>query len=175
MPPSLLAYELLIGAVIVERGVELFRSRRNARELVSRGAIEHGQGHYPAMVALHTAFLLGCALEPRMLGRPFVPALGLPMVAVVLAAQSLRWWAVRTLGVHWNTRVLVLPSATRLTAGPYRWFSHPNYAAVIAEGIALPLIHSAWLTAALFTVLNAWLLQMRIRTENAALATMRAA
>ena len=175
METSLLAYEALIAAVVVERCVELVLSERHARALLARGAVEHGKGHYPPMVALHTAFLMGCALEPWLADRPFIPALGFPMLLVALAAQGLRWWAITTLGVHWNTRVIVLPSAARISSGPYRWFPHPNYVAVIAEGIALPLVHSAWLTALVFTALNAWLLSVRIRTEDAALAVMRPA
>lgn len=175
MSTSLLAYEVLIGAVAVERCAELVLSKRHARALFARGAVEHGAGHYPPMVALHTAFLLGCALEPWIANRPFLPALGLPMLLVVLAAQGLRWWAISTLGVHWNTRVIVLPAAPRIRSGPYRWFPHPNYVAVIAEGLALPLVHSAWITALCFTALNAWLLRVRVRTEDAALTAMRPA
>jgi len=175
MDTSILAYEALIAAVVVERLAELVISQRHARALLARGAVEHGKAHYPPMVALHTAFLLGCALEPWLADRPFIPALGIPMLVVALAAQGLRWWAIATLGVHWNTRVIVLPSAVRVSSGPYRWFPHPNYVAVIAEGIALPLVHSAWTTALVFTALNAWLLTVRVRTEDAALAVMRPA
>ncbi len=175
METSLLAYEALIAAVVVERCVELVLSERHARALLARGAVEHGAGHYPPMVVLHTAFILGCALEPLLAHRPFIPALGIPMLVVAVAAQSLRWWAIGTLGVHWSTRVIVLPAAPRIASGPYRWFPHPNYAAVIAEGIALPLVHSAWITALVFTLLNAWLLTVRIRTEDAALTAMRPA
>jgi methyltransferase len=172
---SLLAYELLIGAVVLERCAELALSTRHARALFARGGIEHGSGHYPPMVALHGAFLLGCVVEPWLAGRVFVPLLGAPMLLAVLAAQSIRWWAIATLGVHWSTRVIVLPGARRIASGPYRWFRHPNYAAVVAEGIALPLVHSAWLTATLFTALDAWLLTVRVRTEDAALTAMRSA
>ena len=174
MAPTLVLYELLIAAVVVERVVELVLSQRHARALIARGAVEHGTGHYPPMVALHALFIAGCALEPLIANRSFVPALGLPMLAVALAAQGVRWWAIATLGVHWNTRVIVLSGARRITTGPYRWFSHPNYAAVVAEGIALPLVYSGFVTAALFTILNAWLLTVRVRTENAALGEMRA-
>jgi len=84
----------------------------------------------------------------------------------------LRWWCISTLGRQWNTRVVVVPGAPRVTGGPYRLLSHPNYVAVIAEGIALPLVHSACITACVFTVLNAALLATRIRTENTALARL---
>jgi len=175
MSRPLLLYWVLLGVVVLERVLELVVSRRHARTLARRGAVEHGAGHYPAMVLLHGSLLAGCALEPWLAGRAFLPALGLPMLALVLAAQALRWWCVATLGVHWSTRVLVLGGAPRIAGGPYRWLRHPNYVAVIIEGIALPLVHSAWLTAATFTLLNAWLLTVRVRVEDRALRAMRPA
>jgi len=166
-------YLLLIAAVAVERVIELVVSSRNLAWSRARGGVEFGVRHYPAMVALHTGVLMGCAVEPIVLHRPFVPALGWPMLAVVLVAQGLRWWCIATLGRQWNTRVVVIPGAGRVARGPYRFFSHPNYVAVVAEGIALPLVHSAWITASLFSVLNAVLLRRRIEVENAALAGLK--
>jgi methyltransferase len=122
------------------------------------------------MVTLHTALLGGCLLEAAH--REFLPALGWPMLAVVVAAQALRWWCITTLGPQWNTRVVVVPDAGRVTTGPYRFLPHPNYVAVVAEGIALPLVHTAWLTALVFTVLNAGLLRTRIRCEDRALESL---
>jgi methyltransferase len=91
------------------------------------------------------------------------------MLALVAASQALRWWCIATLGKQWNTRVVVVPSLPLVRRGPYAVIGHPNYVAVVVEGAALPLVHSAWVTALVFTVLNAWLLRVRIRTENAAL------
>jgi methyltransferase len=124
------------------------------------------------MVALHTAFLLGCLVEPIVAHRPFIPTLGFSMLVIVAAAQALRWWCITTLGTQWNTRVIVVPGAPRVTGGPYRLIPHPNYVAVVVEGIALPLVHSSWVTALVFTVLNAALLRTRIKVENAALASL---
>src|SRR5688572_8324933 len=124
MDKSLLAYDLLLGAVVIERCAELVLSKRHARALLSRGAVERGIGHYPSMVALHTALLAGCAIEPLLANRPFIPVLGFPMLAIMLAAQGIRWWAIATLGVHWNTRVIVLPGARLIADGPYRWLHH---------------------------------------------------
>jgi methyltransferase len=165
-------YLALIAVIAVERLAELVVSKRNLAWTTARGGTEYGLGHYPAMVALHVALLVGCVLEPILLDRPFLPALGWPMLAVVLAAQVLRWWCITTLGPQWNTRVVVVPGAERVTGGPYRWMPHPNYVAVVVEGAALPLVHSAWLTAIAFTVLNAILLRTRIKVENAALASL---
>lgn len=162
-------YTLLVVAVAGERFVELVVARRNLAWSRARGGIEVGFGHYPVMVALHTGFLVGCVVEVAMLDRPFLPWLGWTMLAVLVAAQALRWWCIATLGPRWNTRVVVIPGAPRIIGGPYRFFSHPNYVAVVAEGVALPMVHTAWITACVFTVLNAALLTARIRTENAAL------
>ncbi|MFG2676089.1 isoprenylcysteine carboxyl methyltransferase family protein [Streptomyces sp. NPDC048445] len=162
-------YTALVLAVAGERLAELVVALRNTRWALARGGVETGRAHYPAMVALHTALLLGCLLEVRLAERPFVPLFGWAMVAVVAAAQGLRWWCIRTLGHRWNTRVIVVPGLPLVTGGPYRLLRHPNYAAVAAEGLALPLVHGAWLTAALFTVLNAALMAVRVRCEEAAL------
>ena len=165
-------YALLIAVVACERLAELVIARRNLAWSLERGGVEVGAGHYPVMVVLHTAFLVGCLAEVILLDRPFLPALGWSMLAIVVAAQALRWWCITTLGPRWNTRVVVIPGAPRINGGPYRLFSHPNYVAVVAEGIALPLVHTAWITALVFTVLNAALLTRRITTENAALARL---
>ncbi|MFJ7998175.1 isoprenylcysteine carboxyl methyltransferase family protein [Streptomyces sp. NPDC096310] len=164
-------YTVLVLAVAAERVAELAVARRNARWSLARGAVERGRGHYPPMVVLHTGLLVGCLAEVALAGRPFVPALGWTMLAVLVAAQALRWWCIRTLGPRWNTRVLVVPGLPLVTGGPYRLLRHPNYVAVVAEGVALPLVHGAWLTALVFTVLDAALLTVRIRCENGALRT----
>jgi methyltransferase len=88
----------------------------------------------------------------------------------VVLAQALRWWCITTLGKRWSTRVVVVPGLPLVTGGPYRWLRHPNYVAVVVEGFALPLVHSAWLTALVFTLANAALLRIRIGVEDAALA-----
>jgi methyltransferase len=162
-------YVLLILAVGVERLAELVVSVRNARWSRARGGVEYGRGHYPAMVVLHTGLLVGCLVEVTLTDRPFLPWLGVPMLVLAGACQILRWWCIRSLGPRWNTRVIVVPGLPRLTGGPYRWLPHPNYVAVVVEGIVLPLVHTAWLTAAVFTLLNLPLLAVRIRCEEAAL------
>ena len=164
-------YALLVAAVGVERLAELRLSARNARWAGARGAVESGRRHYPFMVALHVGLLAGCVTEVALLDRPFLPALGWPALALLLAAQGLRWWCVGTLGPRWNTRVIVVPGMPLVERGPYRWrgLPHPNYLAVVLEGLALPLVHTAWLTAAAFTLLNAPVLAVRIRCEDAAL------
>ncbi|MGI9157750.1 MAG: isoprenylcysteine carboxyl methyltransferase family protein [Marmoricola sp.] len=169
---SLVAFTFLVALVGLERLAELVVSTRNAAWSIERGGRETGQGHYPAMVVLHTALLVGALVE-AWVRRPFVPALlAWSMLVLVLASQALRWWCIGTLGRRWNTRVIVVPGMAAVSRGPYRLFSHPNYVAVVVEGFALPLVHAAWLTALVFTIANAVLLTVRIRVENAALATL---
>lgn len=165
-------FTLLIVLVGCERLGELAVAKRNERWSADRGAVEAGARHYPVMVALHTGLLAAALLEAWLAPRPFVPALGWPMLALVLASQALRWWCIATLGPQWNTRVLVVPGLPRVRRGPYRLLPHPNYLAVVVEGAALPLVHTAWLTALCFSALNGWLLTVRIRTESAALQAL---
>jgi len=166
---SQVLFTVLIGLVALERLAELVVAQRNARWAFARGGRETGAGHYPVMVVLHTGLLVGCLVEVWVADPPFLPALGWPMLVLALGAQVLRWWCIATLGPRWNTRVIVVPDLPLVARGPYRWLRHPNYVAVVVEGFALPLVHSAWVTALVFTVANAFLLSVRIRTENVAL------
>ncbi|MGH8824641.1 MAG: isoprenylcysteine carboxyl methyltransferase family protein [Jiangellaceae bacterium] len=166
------AYVLLVVAVGIERLAELVVSTRNARWAFERGGVEYGRGHFPVMAALHTALLVACVVEVAVADRPFLPWLGWPMLALVLASQALRWWCVATLGHQWNTRVIVVPGLPLVTSGPYRWLRHPNYVAVVVEVAALPLVHTAWVTALVFTLANAAMLSVRIPVEDRALATV---
>ncbi len=166
---SRLAYLGLLALVIVQRLVELRLARRNRLLLLARGGVEEGAGHYPWMVLQHAAFLVACPLEVYMLARPLRPALAVVMVVVLFAAMALRAWVLRTLGERWTTRVIVLPGETAIAGGPYRYVRHPNYLAVVLEIFALPLVHGAWLTALVFSLLNGALLAVRIRAEEAAL------
>ena len=169
---SLTAFTIVVVLVALERVAELVVSQRNAAWSLGRGGRETGQGHYPFMVVLHTGLLVAMLVEAYA-RRPDVPgALAWSMLTLVVVAQALRWWCITTLGRRWNTRVIVVPGLAPVTSGPYRFFSHPNYVAVVVEGLTLPLVHGAWVTALVFTVLNAALLRVRLRVEDEALATL---
>jgi methyltransferase len=173
-PAGLGFFTGLAGLVAAERLAELAVSRRNAAWSLARGGRETGQGHYPVMVGLHVG-LLGGMLAEAWTCRPSVrtgQAAG--MLAVVAGSQALRWWCVASLGRRWNTRVIVVPGLPLVRSGPYRYLSHPNYVAVVAEGVALPMVHGAWRTAAAFGLANAVVLTVRLRVERAALATVAA-
>ena len=168
-------YLALLAGTGGERLLELVISARNARWALANGGREEGRGHFPAMVALHTGLLVACALEPALAPRPFLPALGIPAVVLVLAAQALRYWCILSLGRRWNTRIVVVPGLPLVRRGPYRFLPHPNYLVVAVEGVALPLVFTGWLTALVFTVLIAvLLLRFRIPAEEAAMSVARA-
>jgi len=169
MTTSQLLFAVLVATVGLERLAEMVVSKRHAAWAFARGGVESGRGHFPVMVVLHTALLVGALVEVVAADRPFIPVLGWPMLVLAALAQGLRWWCITTLGPQWNTRVIVVPGATLVAAGPYRLLRHPNYVAVVVEGLALPLVHTAWLTAVAFTVLNLILLSVRIRVEEQAL------
>ena len=169
---GLTPFVVVVGLVALERLAELVVSRRNAAWSLARGGREYGRGHYPAMVVLHSGFLVAMLVE-AFVRRPEVPTvLAWSMLALVVTSQALRWWCILTLGPRWNTRVIVVPDLPAVRTGPYRVLAHPNYVAVVVEGIALPMVHAAWITAVTFTVLNAILLTVRLRVEDAALASL---
>lgn len=159
----------VMTAVVLERGVELLLSRRNVRRARAAGAVESGAAHYPWMVLLHASFLVACPVEVWALGRPFFPLLAASMLGVLCLSMGLRYWAIATLKGRWSTRVLCVPGEPAVVTGPYRYLRHPNYLAVVMEIAALPLVHTAWWTALVYTVANGLLLRVRIRVEEEAL------
>lgn len=156
---------VVTALVALQRLAELAVARRNTRRLLARGAVEHGRGHYPPLVALHAAWLLGLplAVPPDRWPDPI-------LLGLYLLLQPLRVWTISSLGERWTTRIIVLPGAPPVRHGPYRWLRHPNYLIVAAEILVLPLAFGAWQLALLLTLLNAALLRIRIRAEDRALA-----
>ncbi len=162
---------LAVALVAVQRLLELRLSRRHERILRARGAVERGREHYPLMVGLHVLWLLSTLVEGLLRG-PDLPAYWPIPLMLFLLAQLLRYWVIFTLGENWNTRVLVVPGTKLIRRGPYRYLNHPNYVVVAVEIATFPLIFGAWVTALVFSVLNAALLYVRIREENRALAEL---
>lgn len=167
---SRLPFTLLVSFVAIQRLLELRLSKRNLARALAAGGYEAGAGHYPWMVALHTGFLISTVAEVWLLDRPFLRPLAWTSFGLLVAAQMLRVWAIRTLGERWTTRIVIRPGLPRIESGPYRFLRHPNYLAVVTEIVALPLVHTAWWTALAFSLLNVALLAVRIRAEEAALA-----
>jgi methyltransferase len=155
----------LLALVTLQRLSELWLAAHNTRRLKAQGAYEVAPGHYPLIVILHAAWLAG--LWWLAWNRPLVPALAV----LFLCLEGLRVWVLTSLGPRWTTRIIILPGAALVRRGPYRFFPHPNYAVVCAEIALLPLVFGLWAYALVFTALNAAVLFIRIRAENAALAS----
>ncbi|MFT4185061.1 MAG: isoprenylcysteine carboxylmethyltransferase family protein [Rhizobium sp.] len=153
----------LLTFVTLQRLAELIHARRNTIALMAQGGREISPGHYPYMVAMHAAWLIGLWLLAT--GRPVNPF----WFIVFMLLQGLRLWVLATLKGRWTTRIISLPGAPLVTTGPYRLLSHPNYAVVAGEIAALPLTFGLPLYAAVFSLLNGIILTIRIRAENAAL------
>lgn len=156
----------LLMLMIVERLAELMISRRNQGWLVARGAIEVGRDHYPWMVVQHVLFLASCLIEVWWLQRPFYRTLAIVMLVALTVSMALRYWVIATLGRRWTTRVFCLPGEPVITGGPFRHLRHPNYLAVVIEIFALPMAHTAWMTAIIFSLANGLLLRRRVRVEE---------
>lgn len=154
---------VILGLVTVQRMFELWLSNRNTRRLLALGAREYGRSHYPLIVGLHVVWLatLWWLARARAID-------GFWLAAFVLL-QVARVWVIATLGERWTTRIIVLPDAPLVRAGPYRFVHHPNYIVVAGEIAALPLVFGLWRVALIFTLLNAAVLAIRIRAEDRAL------
>jgi len=158
---------VVLVLVTIQRLGELVLANRNTRRLLAMGATEHGARHYPFMVAMHATWLIG--LWVFGWNRP----INLFWLGLFVVLQGLRVWVIATLGGRWTTRIIVLPNAPPIRTGPFRFLSHPNYAVVSAEIAVLPLAFGLPIFAAVFFVLNALMLSVRIRTETRAWAARK--
>jgi methyltransferase len=159
--------EFILGLVTAQRAAELVLSYHNTSRLIARGAVEVAPKHYPLMVAVHALWLIAL----WVLGHDQPVNIG--ALIAYLALQGLRFWVMRTLGPRWTTRIIVLPGEPLVSAGPYRYLTHPNYTVVAGEIATLPLVLGLPWLAVLFTILNAVVLFIRIRAENRALEPSR--
>ena len=166
MELSVIAYLVLLVVVALLRLVELRISKKHQQEMVARGAAKVVDPRFRWMVLLHTAVIVGAAVEVVFLHRPFFPLLAAICFAIFLAANAVRWWVIRSLGEHWNVQVMNSTRLGVITSGPFRYVRHPNYAAVFVEMLALPLLHCAWITAGVGAVAHLLVLSRRIHTEE---------
>jgi methyltransferase len=161
------AADFILAAVTLQRAIELVVSSYNTRNLRARGAFEVAPRHYPFIAAVHTAWLISLWVFGHDQSVSIIALL------IYLVLQGFRFWVMWTLGSRWTTRIIVLPGQSLVSAGPYRFLSHPNYAVVAGEIAVLPLALGLPLLAVIFTILNAAVLAIRIPAENRALAASR--
>jgi methyltransferase len=166
MDITVIGFLALLVAVAALRIVELQISRRHQANMIARGASKVSEPRFGWMVALHTGVLIGAGAEVVFLHRPFIPWLAAVMFVIFLGANAVRWWVIRTLGEHWNVQVVDSTRLGVIVSGPFRFVRHPNYAAVFAEMLALPLIHTAWITALVGSAAHVAVLAQRLATEE---------
>lgn len=163
-------FTIFISFLILQRLSELFIARRNEKWLLSQGAVQYGQSHYPFMIAMHTSFLVSLILEYLYRGGT---AISWTFLAIFLAVLLFKFWALSSLGKYWNTKIYRVPGVYPVKRGPYKFLKHPNYMEVVCEIAFIPLVFHLYYTAIIFTVLNAAMLTVRIREENRVWADAR--
>ncbi len=159
---------LLIAILIAQRAAEMAVARQNEQKVKQQGAMEFGESHYPYMIIMHILFFLSLMAEVLLMNKQ--PSSWWIAIAVAITTvQAVRYWALCSLGSYWNTKILVVTGAELVKKGPYKWMKHPNYTVVILEIVLIPLLYQAYVTMCLFSILNAAMLTVRIRTEDKAL------
>ena len=154
--------------LIIQRLAEVRIAKSNEKKLLSKGAVEAGSDHYKWMVSMHVAFFVVFFLEVYVFNAQ-PPSWWIVPFLLFLMAQVIRVWAISSLGEFWNTKIILLPGANVVAKGPYRFMRHPNYTIVSLELLVMPLIFGAYFTAILFTILNIFMLRVRIPAEEKAL------
>ena len=157
-----MSFLFYIGFIIFVRLLELVVAKRNETWARKRGAVEYGKAHYPLIVLLHTLFIISMIAEYRYRGGTF----HLWIFVSCILLTVLKVWTIASLGKYWNTKILRFPGSVFIKKGPYKLFRHPNYFIVICEIILLPLVFNLYITAILFSILNAAMLTVRIREEE---------
>ncbi|MCB0728054.1 MAG: isoprenylcysteine carboxyl methyltransferase [Ignavibacteriae bacterium] len=160
-------FYIVITIVIIQRLAELVISKRNETWLRSQGAVEYGSEHYKFIVLLHTLFFISLITEYNISGRySELNIINYLFLVFFILLQIMRVWVLKSLGKYWNTKIFRIPGSVLISTGPYKYFKHPNYIVVVCEIFTLPLIFNLYYTAVIFTILNAIILFIRIRTEN---------
>jgi len=158
-----------IFIIILERILEITKSKQNEKWLRENGALEYGRDHYKYFFILHTLFYISLITEYnagiKETGFSFINYMGLTIFTVL---QFFRLSVLISLGKFWNTRILVIPDSKPIRKGLYKYIRHPNYGIVILEIITIPLSFSLYYTLIIFSVLNIILLNVRIKEENRA-------
>ncbi|GAC1660730.1 MAG: isoprenylcysteine carboxyl methyltransferase family protein [Candidatus Acidiferrum sp.] len=166
MDITVIAYLIFLASIALLRIWEMRISKRNQLRLIAQGAVKAPQPKFRWVVLVHLVVLLGSALEVLFLHRPFIPVLAGAMIALFLLSNALRLWVILAMGQHWNVQVVDSTRLGVITGGPFRFVRHPNYAAIFVEMIALPLIHTAWITALVCSAGYAIAIGQRIVAEE---------
>jgi methyltransferase len=164
-PGMMISLAWVVPVVAAQRLGELWLCRRNRLRLLARGGREVRPDTYKTMVALHVLFLLSLSWESYPWRAP-ADFRTWACLAALVAVTGMRYWAIASLGEHWNTRVVVVPGTRLVRSGPYRILRHPNYLVIVLEFLLLPLLLRAPVTLVLFSLANLAVLRQRIGIEE---------
>ncbi len=158
-----MTFTIIITLFITQRLIELFIAGRNEKWLLSNGAVEYGKRHYPYIVLLHTCYVISVFCEYNFFSEKDI---SYPFLLVFICLLTAKIWVISSLGHYWNTKIFRIPGKTPVQTGAYKYFKHPNYILVVGEIAIFPLIFHLYYTAVIFSLLNAVMLSVRIKTEN---------
>ena len=167
--PTQIAFIGLLVFLAIQRLLELRHSQKNEAWIIAQGGREYFPRHFIFMKLTHTLWFFAMLAEVLLLGPAFNIYLAIPALVLTIAGQVLRYLAIRTLGKRWSVRIMALPGGPPVTGGIYKFIRHPNYLGVVLEIIAVPLLHGAFISAIVFTIMNAAVLYVRVRAEEQAL------
>jgi len=156
-------FTIFISFLVLQRLSELLIARQNEKWLLSQGAVQYGQSHYPFMIAMHTLFIIAIIAEYNVRGGTEISWI---FLGIFLAVLLFKFWALSSLGKYWNTKIYRIPGVYPVKRGPYKFLKHPNYMEVVCEIAVIPLVFHLYYTAIIFTILNAAMLTVRITVEN---------
>lgn len=156
-------FTIFISFLVLQRLSELYISRKNEKWLLEQGGLQYGRRHYPFMIALHTLFIVALIIEFILRGQP---PLSPVFLFLFLLGLTFKYWTITALGKYWTTKIYRVPGAKPVRKGPYRFFKHPNYAEVVLEVAVIPLVFHLYVTVVIFSILNGWMLWVRIKAEN---------
>ena len=158
-----MTFIIFILFVIFLRIGELLLSKRNEIWLLRNGAVEYGQKHYPFIVALHVSFFIAVIFENYTKQTASYSLFFLILYFVIIAFKV---FIVLSLGKFWNAKIYHISGIPLQKKGLYKYIKHPNYMIVVAEIAVIPLAFHLYFTAIIFSLLNAIMLYIRIKTEN---------
>jgi methyltransferase len=162
------SFSWIFPVILLQRLFELYHSRKNRRKLLERGGREFHPDGFPAMAALHALFIVSLAVESHPWRIPPDPLTWGCLAALALVTAA-RYWAIASLGDHWNVRIVLVPREPARRKGPYRFLRHPSYLAIVLEFLLIPILMRAPVTLVVFSLANLPVLRRRIRLEEEAL------
>lgn len=161
-----MVFALFVAFLILLRAGELLLARRNEHWLLQHGAVEYGKKHYRYLVIMHVLFFVSLIAEYNFKSTGYY---SVPLLALYFLLLAFKAWIIFSLGKFWNTKIFRIPGYPLVKKGPYKFIKHPNYIVVVAEIALIPLIFHLYITAIVFSILNALMLSVRIKEENKAL------